>query len=98
MSDNSEPQTVFVVGMVVYLRGDVGMETPMTIIDVNSSIGIGVGVCWLDRNKQLCTYFAKPAVFATTEQLERERMATMARRREKIEEEAQRRTALRPRY
>lgn len=75
--DTAEPQTVFVVGMVVYLRGDLNMESPMTVMDIEN--GLGLGVCWLDVNRQLCTYFTKRAAFATAEELERDRFLERGR-------------------
>lgn len=52
-------------GDVVYLRGDLGMEAPMTVKQVNIGPDRYVDVAWLDVNKQVCTFFAARAAFMT---------------------------------
>lgn len=80
---------VIKAGDVVYLRADVGMETPMTVMEINT--GLGLGVCWLNTSREICTYFTKREVFATAEEVEREKLAADMRRQELVRSEVNRR-------
>lgn len=57
----------FKVGDVVFMRGDLKLETPMTVIEVMSPPLLPeegcIGVAWLDTTRQLCTHYTLAAAF-----------------------------------
>jgi hypothetical protein len=80
-------------GAVVYLRGDLKLETPLTVTGVTAD---AVHVLWLDAEKQAATWYSPREVFMTAAEAARDMVARKLAERAAADDEMKRHSLKKP--